>query len=80
MTTNPQPNPPGHAWLEVLKRPTQEAFAAAFAKNIVIDTSIATRSIVGPVDLRRFFDASHTMYDTINFTHETSSPSRTCLE
>lgn len=80
MTTNPQANAPGQTWTEIIKRPTQEAFAAAFAKSIVIDTSIATRSIVSPVDLRSFFDASSTMYDVINFTHETSSPSRTCLE
>jgi hypothetical protein len=80
MTTNSHPDSPGHAWTEILKRPTQEAFAAAFSKNVVIDTSIATRSIIGPVDLRNFFDASRTMYDAINFTHETSSGSRTCLE
>jgi hypothetical protein len=80
MTTISQPNPPGHTWTEILKRPTQEAFAAAFAKNVVIDTSIATRSIVGPVDLRAFFEASRTMYDDIHFTHETNSGSRTCLE
>jgi hypothetical protein len=80
MTTHPEPNPPGHAWSEILKRPTQEEFAAAFARNIVIDTSIAMGSIVGAVDLRSFFDASRTMYDAICFTHETHSGSRTCLE
>jgi hypothetical protein len=80
MTTSSQSTPPGHTWTEILKRPTQKAFAAAFSKNIVIDTSIATQSIVGPVDLRNFFDASRTMYDVINFTHETRSASRTCLE
>jgi hypothetical protein len=80
MATNPQPSPPGQTWTEILKRPTQETFAAAFSKNVVIDTSIATRSIIGPVDLRNFFDASRTMYDAIKFTHETNSPSRTCLE
>jgi hypothetical protein len=80
MKTSSQPNSPGHRWTEILKRPTQEAFAAAFSKDVVIDTSIAMRSIVGPLDLRAFFDASRTMYDAINFTHETSSGSRTCLE
>jgi hypothetical protein len=80
MTTNPEPKPPGHAWLEILQRQTQEEFAAAFSKDVVIDTTIATRSIVGAVDLRRFFDASRTMYDAIRFTHETRSGSRTCLE
>jgi hypothetical protein len=80
MTMNPQTNSPGQTWTEIIKRPTQEAFGAAFTKNIVIDTSIATRSIIGPGDLRSFFDASRTMYDAINFTHETNSASRTCLE
>ena len=80
MTIMSQPNSPGHSWTEILKRPTQEAFASAFSSNVVIDTSIATRSIVGPIDLRSFFDASRTMYDAIHFTHETSSGSRTCLE
>jgi hypothetical protein len=80
MTASPQQITPGHAWTEILKRPTQEAFAAAFTKNVVIDTSVATRSIIGPLDLRAFFDASRTMYDAIHFTHETNSGSRTCLE
>lgn len=80
MTANHQPNPPGDAWLEILKRPTEEGFAAAFAKNVVINTSIAARPIVGPIDLGHFFEASRTMYDAINFTQETSSRSRTCLE
>jgi hypothetical protein len=80
MMASPHPTAPGHTWTEILKRPTQEGFAAAFAKNVVIDTSVATRAIVGPVDLRAFFDASRTMYDAIAFTHETNSGLRTCLE
>ena len=30
----------------------------------------------GPVDLRQFFDASRTMYEAINFTHETNAQHR----
>lgn len=71
---------PGRAWLEIVQRPTDEAFAAAFTKDVVLDTSIASRSIVGPVDVRRFFEASRGMYDAIRFTHETASDGRTCLE
>ncbi len=77
---NVRPIPPGHAWSEILRRPTQEAFAAAFSKNITLDTSIASRSISGAIDLRHFFDASRTMYEAINFTHEERAASRTCLE
>jgi hypothetical protein len=71
---------PGHVWLEIVRRPTEEAFAAAFATDVVLDTSIASRSIVGPAAIWHFFEASRTMYDTIRFTHETSMGSRTCLE
>ena len=79
MTSSPF-NPPGQSWTEILKRPTQEAFAAAFSDNIVINTSIASRPITGAVDLRHFFDASSTMYDAIHFTREIKSGSHTCLE
>jgi hypothetical protein len=71
---------PGHAWLEIVTRPTEEAFAAAFASDVVLDTSIASRPITGPAGVWHFFEASRSMYDSIRFSHETSSGSRTCLE
>jgi N-ethylmaleimide reductase len=74
------PNLPGHAWTEIIKRPTKEGFAAAFSEDVALDTSIANRPIIGASDIRHFFDASRTMYDTLHFTHETSTGSRTCLE
>jgi hypothetical protein len=73
-------DPPGQAWLEIVKRPTEQAFAAAFTGDVVLDTSIASQPIVGPVGLWRFFEASRTMHDSIRFSHETSAGSRTCLE
>ncbi len=72
--------PPGHAWLEIIKRPSQEAFASAFTKDAVLDTSVASAPIVGAVAIRAFFDATRTMYDQIAFVHETRSDTRTCLE
>jgi hypothetical protein len=71
---------PGDVWLEIVRRPTEEAFAAAFATDVVLDTSIASQPIVGPTAIWHFFEASRTMYDAIRFTHETSMGSRTCLE
>ena len=32
--------PPGQSWLEIIKRPTPEAFAAAFIKDVVLDASV----------------------------------------
>ena len=71
---------PGRHWLEIISRPTQEAFAAAFTDDVALVTSVASDRIVGPVNVRHFFDATRTMYDTIGFTHETSEGSRMCLE
>jgi hypothetical protein len=72
--------PAGHAWLEIVKRPTQEAFASAFTSDVVLDTSVASASIVGAVAIRAFFDATRTMYGEIVFVHETRSDTRTHLE
>ncbi len=71
---------PGQAWLAIVQRPTDEAFTDAFTKDVVLDTSVFSRSIVGPADVRRFFEASRAMYDAIRFTRETSAGARTCLE
>lgn len=79
MTGNPTAVP-GRHWLEIISRPTQEAFAAAFTDDVALVTSVASDRIVGPVDVRHFFNATRTMYDAIGFTHETSEGSRTCLE
>ncbi|MBP2277061.1 hypothetical protein [Sphingomonas sp. PL20] len=70
----------GQEWLEIIRRPTQEAFAAAFTANVALVTSVASTPIVGPVDVRHFFDATRAMYDAIGFVHETNAGCRTCLE
>jgi hypothetical protein len=72
--------PPGAACIEIIRRPAQEAFAAAFTEDAVLDTSVASGSIVGTLAIRHFFDATRAMYDQIAFVHETRSGSRTCLE
>ncbi len=71
---------PGQDWLELIRRPTQEAFASAFTNDVSLVTSVASAPIVGPVAVRHFFDATRAMYDTIGFTHEMREASRTCLE
>jgi hypothetical protein len=71
---------PGQAWLEIVKRPTLEAFATAFAKNVVLDSSVAAIPFVGAAAVWRFFEVTRTMYERIAFTHETRAGLRTCLE
>ncbi len=79
MTENPT-NIPGQDWLEIIRRPTLAAFAAAFTGDVALVTSVASIPMVGPIAIRHFFDATRAMYDAIGFVHETSAGSRTCLE
>src|ERR1700730_11202350 len=72
--------PPGHSWLEIMKRPTLGAFAAAFTKDVVLEASVLPRPITGAADVRSFFEATRAMYDTIAFKHEVTVESRTYLE
>ena len=75
-----QPDPPGGTWLGIIRRPTPEAFAAAFTENAVLDTSASTRGVVGAESIRHFFDATRAMYETIDFVHESVDGDRTFLE
>jgi hypothetical protein len=56
MNDNQSPSP-GHDWFEIIKRPTQEAFAAAFTEDVVLDTSVASGPMIGAVAIRHFFEA-----------------------
>ena len=77
---NKQSLPPGHAWLELVKRSNEESFATAFAKDVVLDASVLAAPITGVAGLRRFFEATRAMYDRIAFTSETRGAMRTVLE
>ncbi len=70
----------GQDWLGIIKRPTKEAFAAAFTEDVALVTSVANVPIVGPVAVRHFFDATRAMYDVIGFVHETRAGAKTFLE
>ena len=72
--------PPGHSWLEIIKRPTPEAFAAAFTKDVILDASVLPRPITGATDVRAFFGATQVMFDAIAFKHEVTTGSRIYLE
>jgi hypothetical protein len=72
--------PPGNAWLEIIRRPTAEAFAEAFAAKAVLDSSVGSRSVVGAESIRHFFEATREMYETIAFVHESVDGDHTFLE
>jgi hypothetical protein len=70
----------GQAWLDIVTRPTLEAFAAAFTNEVTLDTSAGTRVLRGPVAIHHFFEATRGMYDSIAFVHETRAGRRAVLE
>jgi hypothetical protein len=72
--------PTGQAWLEIVKRPSQEDFASAFTEDVVLDASVLSAPIVGAIAIRAFFDATRGMYDRIEFVNETRSATRIHLE
>jgi hypothetical protein len=78
--TDDKGHQPGHEWLEIIKRPTQDAFASAFTKNVTLEASILSAPLVGALAIRAFFDATRAMYDQIAFVHETCSETRIQLE
>jgi hypothetical protein len=75
-----QPPCPGEAWTEIVRRPTLEEFSRAFASDVVLEASIASRPIVGPTGLWAFFQSTRAMYERIGFTHEIGTKARMCLE
>jgi hypothetical protein len=75
-----QPSYPGEAWTEIVRRPTLEEFSCAFASDVVLEASVLGRPIVGPGGVWAFFQATRTMYERIEFTHEIGTKARMCLE
>ena len=75
-----QPPNPGAAWTEIVSRPTLEKFSCVFASDVVLEASVVSRPIIGPIGLWAFFEATSAMYERIGFTHEIGTKERTCLE
>jgi hypothetical protein len=71
---------PGQLWSEIIRRPTLGEFSAAFTAGVALDASVLPRTIRGAADVRAVFDATRQMYETIAFSHEENSASRTYLE
>jgi hypothetical protein len=71
---------PGHAWSEIIRRPTLGEFSVAFTADVALDASVLPTTVRGAPDIRAVFDATREMYDTIAFSREENSGPRTYLE
>ncbi len=71
---------PGAAWIEIIRRPSLEAFEEAFVEEAVLEASILRTVVNGPADIRLVFVATASIYESIAFTHETIRGVKTYLE
>ena len=71
----------GEDWVAIVQRNGTEEFAAAFAPNPVLDTSVMNGPCVGVEAIASFFAATAGgMYDSLAFTNETIDGAKTYLE
>jgi hypothetical protein len=71
---------PGAAWLEVVSRPTLQAFSSAFSADPILETPVLAEPLVRIKVIYDFFRTTRSMYDHIAFVHEIRSSTRACLE
>jgi hypothetical protein len=72
---------PGNDWIAIVRKNGTKEFAAAFAPNPVLDTSVMNGPCVGVDAIAAFFAATAGgMYDSLAFTNETIDGPKTYLE
>lgn len=78
MTTDT--NPPGTAWMEIVKKNGTSGFATSFTADARLQTSVLSKAVVGPTLIGAFFAATSKMYEHIVFTAETVDGAKIYLE
>src|SRR5688572_29662014 len=78
MTTDT--NPPGTAWMQIVKKNGTSDFAAAFTADARLQTSALSKAVVGPTLIGAFFAATSKMYEHVEFSAEAVAGAKTYLE
>lgn len=78
MTTDT--NPPGTAWMQIVKKKGTSDFAKSFTADASLQTSALSKTVIGPTSIGAFFAATSTMYEDFVFTAETVDGAKTYLE
>ncbi|WP_062172871.1 hypothetical protein [Burkholderia sp. PAMC 26561] len=66
-------------WIALINQPSLDSFAMRFSKDVALEASVLKTPIIGTQDIRRFFDATRRMYESIAFVHEACTDSHTYL-
>ena len=81
MPMDPSAHKPGENWIAIVRKSGLPEFAAAFAANPVLHTSVMSGPCVGVEAVATVIAASTgSMYDTLVFTHETVDGPKTYLK
>ena len=81
MPADPTARRPGENWLALVRKSGTPEFAATFAANPVLYTSVLSGPCAGVETIATVLKASSGgMYDTLVFTHETVDGPKTYLE
>jgi hypothetical protein len=81
MSVENLPRKPGEDWIAIVRKNGTQEFAAAFASNPVLDTSVMNGPCIGVDAIASFFAATADgMYDSLAFTNETIDGPKTYLE
>jgi hypothetical protein len=81
MSVENLPRKPGEDWIAIVRKNGTKEFAAAFASNPVLDTSVMNGPCIGVDAIASFFAATADgMYDSLAFTNETIDGPKTYLE
>ena len=78
MHTTPQL--PGADWRVLVRKNGTPEFAAAFAPDVALGTSVINAPLVGIDLVSAFFAATTKMYEQLDFTHETVAGRKTYFE
>jgi hypothetical protein len=81
MSVENLPRKPGEDWIAIVRKNGTKEFAAAFASNPVLDTSVMNGPCIGVDAIASFFAATADgMYDSLAFTNETIDGPKIYLE
>ncbi|MGK5638641.1 nuclear transport factor 2 family protein [Streptomyces sp. URMC 126] len=67
-------------WTKAFAAKSAEAFAAAFAEDVVLEASALRSPVEGRDNVKQVMGAASGIYEALVFTYEITDGSRTCIE
>jgi ketosteroid isomerase-like protein len=68
------------AWTGAFDSQRADAFADAFAEDVVLEAAVLRRPITGRADVALAMGTASNLYESVTFTHEATNGARSYLE